>query len=260
MENIIRVLIKAFDIIEVLNQSEKLTLKDITKKVNLPKPTVYRILNTMQSIGYIQYDPLTQTHSLSHKFVILAKNYLSQNGLINIAIPHMTKLRETFGETVNLAKFVDDHAVFLTIEESKHSFRIVDKIGDKASLHTTAVGKAIAAFLPKEKLNNIFKDYEFHGFTKNTIANFESLKNELDKVHEAGYAIDNEEGHEGVLCIGAPIFNIDNLPFAAISISMPKIRANKKIMNKIIQELPKIGIQISLDLGVIDIRKCFMEK
>lgn len=258
MENKIKVIIKAFNIIEILNQSEKLTLKDITQKVKLPKPTIYRILNTLQSIGYIQYDPLTQSHSLSHKFLMLAKNYSSQNDLINVAIPFITKLKQTFGETVNLAKLAGGHAVFLAIEESRHRIRIVDKIGDIASLHSTAVGKAIAAFLPEERLNEIFKDYNFHSYTKKTITDYKSLKESLIKVREAGYAIDSEEGHEGVMCIGAPIFNTSNLPFAAISISMPKIRTNKTIIKEISQQLPKVGIQISLGLGVTDIRKCLI--
>lgn len=260
MQNTIKVVAKAFDIIEVLNQSEKLTLKEITNKVKLPKPTVYRILNTLQSIGYVQYDSDTQSHALSHKFVILAKNYLSKNGIINVSIPFMIKLREDFGETVNLAKFVEKEAVFLHIEESKHPFRIVDQIGDTASLHSTAIGKSITAFLPEQKLIEIFEDYNFHIFTKKTITDFESLKNNLEKVREDGFAIDDEEGHEGVMCIGVPIFNKENFPFAALSISMPKIRATKKIIKRIIQQLPKIGIQISFDLGVTDIRKCLMVK
>jgi len=255
MENTIKVIAKTFDIIEILNQSEKLTLKEITETVKLPKPTVYRILNTLQTMGYIEQD--NQFHTLSHKFVILANNYLNKSGIINVAIPYMTKLLEEFGETVNLAKLVDNGAVYLCIEESKHPFRFVDQIGDQASLHATAIGKSISAYLPKEKLNQIFENYDFHIFTKKTIFDFELLKKDLAKVRQSGYAIDDEEGHEGVICIGVPIFNSSNYPFAALSISFPKIRAKKDIINKVLQELPKIGIQISFDLGVTDIRKCF---
>ena len=75
-------------------------------------------------------------------------------------------------------------------------------------------------------------------------------------VKQNGYALDNEEGHDGVICVGAPIFNKDNQPFAAISISMPKVRVKKIVLQKIIHELQKVSIQISLELGVTDIRKC----
>ena len=256
MNHSIKVIVKTFNIIEILYQSEKLTLKEITRRIKLPKPTVYRILSTLQSIGYVEYDADTQTHALSHKFVMLAKNYISHNSLVNVAIPYMRRLWETFGETVNLAKLMDREAVYIRIEESRHPFHFVDQIGDQASLHSTAIGKAIAAFLPEERLNEIFTDYPFRAFTKKTITNFNSLKRELANIRQLGYAIDDEEGHEGVICIGVPVFNKENFPCAAMSISMPKIRSSRKIIQDLCQQLPKVGLQISFELGVSDIRKC----
>ena len=42
-----------------------------------------------------------------------------------------------------------------------------------------------------------------------------------------------------------------------MSISMPKVRAKKKVLDNMIRDLPKVTVQLSLDLGVTDIRKCF---
>jgi len=256
----IKVIVKAFDIIEKLSQSENLSLKEITQQVKLPKPTVYRILSTLQSIGYVEYEISTQNYTLGQQLLLLAKQYINKSSLINIATPYMKKLSETFGETVNLARLTDKEAIFVHIEECKHSFRFVDQIGDRAALHSTAIGKAIAALLPESRLDEIFKDYTFAVFTKKTITNYNLLKLELAKVREVGHAIDDEEGHEGVICVGVPIFNKDNSPFAALSISLPKLRASQKVLQDIHQQLPKVGIQISLELGVTDIRKCFVRE
>jgi len=257
MNNGIKVITKAFKIIEILNQDEQLSLKEITQRVNLPKPTVFRILNTLQSLNYVQYNPVSQSHALSHKFLILAKKYLSKNGIIHIAIPHMIHLKELFNETVNLVKLAEKEAIFLHIEESNHPFKYVDQIGDKALLHSTAAGKSILAFLPNNKLKSIIENYDYQIFTKNTISSFDLLKKNILLIRKEGFAIDDEEGHEGVMCVGAPIFNSDHSPFAALSISLPKIRANKIIIKEITQKLPKTCIQISLELGVSNIRKCF---
>jgi DNA-binding IclR family transcriptional regulator len=253
----IKVIVKAFDIIEILSQSGRFTLKDITLQVKLPKPTVYRILNTLQSLGYVEYEQATQNYTLSQKFLALAKQYVNKNSLINIAIPYIKKLSEIFGETINLARLIDQGATFIHIEESTHAFRFVDQVGDRAPLHSTAIGKAIAAFLPEKRLKELFIHYPFQGFTKKTITNLDALKSEFKKVRELGYAIDDEEGHEGVICIGVPIFSKDNTPFAGMSISVPKIRSSKKNIQEICQQLTRVGIQISLELGVTDIRKCF---
>jgi IclR family acetate operon transcriptional repressor len=143
------------------------------------------------------------------------------------------------------------------ILESDHSFRISDDVGDRASIHSTAIGKAMAAFLPKEMLNDVIRTNVYTPFTRKTISDGASLRKHLLLVKEQGYALDDEEGHDGVLCIGAPIFNKEHLSFAGLSISMPKVRAKKKVLESIIHDLPKVAIQISLDLGVTDIRKCF---
>jgi len=258
MSDAIKVVVKTFDIIEILNKHNSLSLKDITIKSDLPKPTAYRILNTLQQLNYVDFDQLTQQHSLSTKFLAIANRVINRSNIVDISKPHMIRLREEFGETVNLAKIIDKDMFFLNIVESTHQFRYVDTIGDKAPLHSTAIGKAVIAFLPDDEVLKIFKEYTYTQFSKNTIKNFSELKQNLIIVREVGISIDNEEGHEGVICIGVPIFDSSHLPVAAISISIPKIRAKKTLIEKIKQDLPKVGIQISLELGVSDIRKCFM--
>jgi DNA-binding IclR family transcriptional regulator len=83
------------------------------------------------------------------------------------------------------------------------------------------------------------------------------LRKHLSLVRKQGYAIDDEEGHDGVLCVGAPILNKEHLPFAALGISMPKVRAKEKVLKTMMREMPRLAVQLSLDLGVTDIRKCF---
>jgi len=256
MSNTIKVVVKAFEIIEILNQFKSLALKDITEKTKMPKPTIFRILSTLQKLNYVSFSSDTQQYSLGYKFIAIAKDSINGIDVVGISKPYMIKLRDSFGETVNLAKLISKEAIFLYIVESHHQFRFVDNIGDKAPLHSTAIGKAIVAFLNNEELNEIFKNYDYTRFTKNTIQDLSDLKTNLTEVRESGISIDDEEGHEGVICIGVPLFNAEHKPFAAISISIPKVRAKKKLIDQIKQELPRVGIQISLEMGVTDIRKC----
>ena len=142
--------------------------------------------------------------------------------MIAIAKPRMEMLHRKFGETVNLARLIDNRAVYVHIIESREPFRISDNVGDVAAFHSTAIGKAIAAFLPVERQAELFKGYQFRRFTRKTISSLGDLKNDLKDIKAAGIAIDDEEGHNGVVCLGAPIFNNDHQVFAGISISMPK--------------------------------------
>ncbi len=248
MSSKIKVVIKAFEVLETLSKESKLSLKEITDRVAYPKPTVFRLLYTLQTLGYVDQDKDAQTFTLSSKFVSFIDGANRGSDLLGLAQPYMEKLSDEFKETVNLAKLVDDTPVYINVLESSHSFRISDSIGDRASFHSTAIGKAIIAFLPEQKRKEILKNYSYTKFTNKTITNYSELEKELLKVKKQGVAIDNEEGHNGVICIGVPIFKKDNNAFAAISISMPKVRTKKNILDKIKSELSKAGKKISLDL------------
>lgn len=260
MSKPVKTIQKAFDLLEQLNVGNAISLKEIAEKTGLPKPTAFRILNTMQMLGYIDHDRKTLQFRLGEKFLSLIKSYYSGNDVIVVAERYMEKLQQKFGETVNLARLNETNIVYIRVIESQHSFRISNNIGDLASLHSTAIGKALAAFLPEEQLQNLINHCQFTKITRKTIADEQILKNHLALVRQNGYAIDDEEAHDGVLCAGAPIFNKDNLPFAALSISMPKVRAKKSSVETIIAELKKSTMQISFELGVTDIRKCLERK
>lgn len=241
----IKVAAKIFSILEILNNEDKLSLKEITEKTRFPKPTVFRLLDTLQDLGYVDQERGTQNYKLGLKFMSFIKSSNNNTDLISIAKPYMENFRDKFNETVNLSRLVNQHAVYIHITESNQAFRISDNIGDRASFHSTAIGKAIISFLPLEKQNEILKNYHFIRFTKKTIVKLSDLRKEIDRIKKAGFAVDNEEGHEGVICIGAPIFNKDKSSFAALSISMPKVRANKSKLNKIKFELPEVCRKIS---------------
>jgi len=249
MAQIIKVIAKTFEILEILNNEPNLSLKEITNKVSYPKPTVFRLLNTLSTLGYIVHDNDSQTFSISPKFIFFYKGAMTGNEIIASSQSYMEELHNKFNETINLVRLVDRSTVYVNILESDQLFKISNNIGDRASLHSTAVGKAILAFLPESKVDKILKNYSFNRFTKKTITNISELKKEIAKVKKQGFAIDNEEGHDGVFCVAAPIFDKKHNAIAAISISMPKVRAKKTVLDKIKKELPQITKKISSKLS-----------
>lgn len=253
----VKVVAKTFKVIELLNSENGLSLMDLALRASLPKPTTYRILDTLAGLGYIEHDPTTHLFTLGPRFLTFIRSSAPGKNIISLAAPYMEKLGKLYGETVNLARMIDDQIIYVQILDSGHSFRISDNIGDRASVHSTAIGKAIAAFLPKKDLNRVLRRNVYTLFTRRTISDEASLRRHLALVRKRGYAIDDEEGHDGVMCVAAPIFNKDHLPFAALSISLPKVRAKEKVIRDMVREIPKLAIQLSLDLGVMDIRKCF---
>lgn len=249
MSKNVKVVAKAFEVLETLNREPRLSLKEITDRVAFPKPTVFRLLYTLETLGYVEQDADSQTYTLSTKFTSFIDGANRGSEIIRIAQPYMEKLRSEFKETVNLCKLVDNVAVYISILESNEPFRISDSVGDHAAFHSTSVGKAILAFLPEKRRRELLRNYLFSRFTKKTIRNISELEVELTKVRKQGYALDNEEGHEGVFCIGAPIFDRYKNSFTSISISMPKVRAKRPTLDKMKKELTQTAKEISSELA-----------
>jgi IclR family acetate operon transcriptional repressor len=129
-------------------------------------------------------------------------------------------------ETVNLAVLDQGTVLYVDVIESPHEFRLSSRVGTRRSLHVTALGKALAAFLRAEPRENILSTMTFQPATPKTIMNLLQFRQELDKISRQGYAVDDEEAVQGARCVSAPILNSEGEPVAAVSVSGPVTRVS----------------------------------
>jgi IclR family transcriptional regulator, acetate operon repressor len=143
-----------------------------------------------------------------------------------IARPILWELWKSTQETVNLAVLDQGTVLYVEVIESPHEFRLSSRVGTRRSLHVTALGKALAAFLPAEPRENILSTVTFQPATPKTILNLVQFRQELEKIRRQGYAVDDEESFQGARCVSAPIFNSDREAIAAVSVSGPLTRVS----------------------------------
>ena len=119
----------------------------------------------------------------------------------------------------------------------------------------SAPGKAIMAYLPNTVRDRYLSYMEFTRYNARTITTRDAYLEELEKVRKLGYAMDNEEELNGVICIGAPIFNYTGYPCGAIWISGPKDRLSKEVVRVSADCIRKVAQTISLELGYSKAKK-----
>jgi DNA-binding IclR family transcriptional regulator len=235
----------AMRILDVFYEADAdLTLHEISAKAKVGKTSAFRILFTLDSVGYVEKDPASGKYRLGLGIIEAARKTLAGRDLVQVARPHLKKLRDEFEETTNLAALKDDKIVYLEIFESHHSFRMTDTVGSRVPWHSTALGKSIAAFLDQEKLKAVLKQSARKRFTPHTITGVREYSRELAKVREQGYSLDNEESELGATCVASPIFSGDNVVVGALSVSGPTPRIRDK-QNKITAALKEASAAIS---------------
>lgn len=210
---------KALAIIEMLaEQSKPLGVSDICKIVDIPKTSAFFILNTLEGHAYIMKTEEGK-YKLGTKFLSISSSILNNMDIREFARPFMQKLLDETGFTVHLAILDLGEALFIDKLENKSFVKFSTYIGQRQPLHVSGVGKALAAFLTPELLDQIVETRGLPRKTENTITNAHEFKAALESIQKQGYAVEDEEGELGVRCIGAPIFNDQNRLTASISIT-----------------------------------------
>jgi IclR family acetate operon transcriptional repressor len=225
--------LKLFDVLKAFRLAgPRLALTQVIGLCNISKASAFRILETLRSEGYVTKDA-HGSYRLTYQLLELAMVVKDRNPLRKAALPYLGQLNREFQETVNLGALEDDHVVYVDVLESPHRLRIVPTVGSRLPLHATALGKAVAAFLPRHELMPMFVRDGLKRFTPNTITDLGSLLRELSKTVECGYAIDREEETLQCICIAAPVFDSKSRVVGAISVSGPSSRMSSSRVHQI---------------------------
>ena len=227
----------------------ELTLKELTNKTGLPKPTVYRIAEALNKVNILSKDDNVSKYRIGVKLFELGSLYLETLELRKLAFPEIEKLSKYTEESIHMGVLDGNEVTSIEGLGSTHNLQAKLWIGKRSPIYCTSIGKAILAFLPKKEQEEILTTIEFKRYTKNTITDKKNLKKELESIRRQGFALDNEEHDEGIMCVGAPIFNNKGEVVASISISGPKIRMKEQELEKYKKLLMDSVKRISDKLG-----------
>jgi DNA-binding IclR family transcriptional regulator len=233
---LIRVLEKALDLLEAIKRhGSGMGLADLARSVSMPKPTVYRIIVTLETRGYLDRDP-GGGYRMSDKLFSLQQQMPPAQALVRIAPPIMEELANTCRETVNLGMLDGGEVVVIATVESPQSVRMTSKVGNRRCFHTTAIGKALVATLPDPAVERLIAIKGLPQLTPTSITNQKDLFAELRRIRKQGYAIDNQENELEGRCVGTTIAGVADAGFA-LSISGPVFRMDLRRLRSLVPVL-----------------------
>ena len=253
-KNVVQSLERAGMILEVLSQhSQGLRLRDLSQKVKLTKGTTHRLLSSLAYLDFIRQNPLNKHYLLSFKLVELGNRLLNQIDYRIEARPFLVELAERTRETAHMVILDQFEVLYIDKVEAVGNttgLRMASMLGSRIPAHCSAVGKALLAFLPEKRLEELALTNGLPKKTENTITDLKKLKEHLELVRKRGYAVDNEENEIGIRCIGAPIRDQRGKVIAAISISVPASRMQSRAMETMLKDrVVETALKISNKLG-----------
>ena len=244
----------ALDILEEFcQQQEELGVTELSKRLNLHKNNVFRLLATLESRGYIEQNKATENYCLGVKNLELGQAFIKQIGLLRQAKPVLEKLVKDCNETGYIAVARGNSVFYLDAVETKQIVKVASRVGSRLPIFTTSVGKVLVASEPDEEIEKMIPKSGLTKFTENTITDKKKLVEHLKIVSQQGYALDYEEFDEGVACGGAPIRDYTRRVVGAIGMSGPASRLTlKKLEKELIPKIIEAADEISRRLGYVD--------
>jgi IclR family acetate operon transcriptional repressor len=244
-----RALESAFRVIEIMARSkEGVRVSELARTLQLPKATVFRILFTLEELGYARKDPFSRSY-LRESGAMWLSHDDGREILKRVARPYMEKLLARYEQTVNLAVLDRAQVLYIEILEGLRSIRMSANVNTYMEVHATGVGKSMLAFLHPMEAKQILAKRPLSRLTPNTITSVRAHLLAFKRVREQGYAIDNEEAEVGARCVATPIFNSEGRPIAAMSISGPVSHLAGGTIAQIARALMEASRKVSAQLG-----------
>lgn len=200
------------------------SLSDLSIMVGLPASTVHRLLTTLEATGYVYQRGDLGLWYVGVKAFTVGCAFLANRDLVAQSHPFLRALMEQSGETTNLAVLDEGEPVFVDQVQCHELMRMLVRLGSRAPIHASGVGKAALSGFGDEVVNEVLRRNGLPKLCPNTIDKPAQLRTELAEIRSRGYAVDDEEHTIGLRCVASAIFDEHGEPIAAISIAGPKSR------------------------------------
>ena len=210
---------RTIKILEIIaNETKGLTLSEIAVKLDIPVTSASDIVKALLDEEMVEIiDERSKVYGIGVMSYYIGNAFIANTSLIDKAKIALEDLSNKTNKTVFLGKEVNGRITYIYKHEPKEPLVATCDIGSRTSLHCTSLGKSFLAYD-----NNLLESLKGKNLVQRTpysITDYDQLVTEVKKVRIQGYAIDDREQNDHLLCIGAPIFDSSRNVVAAISIS-----------------------------------------
>ena len=221
---VLRSVSNALAVLEAFSvEKPELGVTELSQALGLGKSTVHRLLASLAARGYVRQNPRTERYCLGFKAFEVGSLAAGRGAIREVAGPVLERLMLASKETVHLGVLDEWDVVYIDKIESHQPLQMYSRVGRRAPLHCTALGKALLAFQPAEFVDRFLRR-KLKAYTPATLTDPGALRRELLRIRGAGHALDNEEFAVGLKCIAAPLYDHTRRVVASLGIAGPAVR------------------------------------
>lgn len=226
-------------------------LSTLAAEAELAVSTVHRLLMTLEQRGFVQQDHKSGHWIIGHRVHSVGKSYSLHDHLVIPGRRFLRDLRDDTRETANLGIVESEEVVIIAQVESREILRAISNPGGRVPVLNSAIGKAVISTWPDRAILNLYKRQGVRRLTQNSLITERDIIEEVGRIRERGYAVDDEEYEVGMRCVSAVIRDRDNEAIAAISVSGVAARVTLDKVPQIAEKVCKKAEELTELVSII---------
>ncbi len=224
----IEALSRGLRVLEAFSETEpELSLVEIATAVGLDKSTTFRLIYTLEALGYLERDPQSKRYRPALKTLRLGFTALRSLDVVEVARPYLKALSQETGEASSMAIRDGAEIIYVIRISPMQMVNLNLHLGAHLPVYCTSMGKAQLVDLSPEAIAALLGEGPYEALTHHTITHLTDLNAELDWVRQDGYAVNDEELVIGLRSVAAPIRNDEGQVVAACNISSASARVSR---------------------------------
>ena len=225
-------------------------ISDLGRNLALHKNAVFRILATLEAMGYVEQNPEKETYRLSVQCLELGRAFLRHTSLTHASMGRLESLRDQVGESCYLGILAEEEVLYLEGAQSDHVLHVASRVGKRLPVYCTAIGKVLLAFTEPARQKAWLESLSFEPWTSRTLRNRDEFKAQLEQIRRQGYSLDQGEKNDGVVGVAAPLRDHEGKVVAGLSILGPSVRMSEEALHtKLLPALINTAEAISKAMG-----------
>jgi IclR family acetate operon transcriptional repressor len=248
---------RALDVLDVIRVSGGAAgVSEISRALDLPKSTVHRILTTLADRKMVYKNEDTDRYRFGYKALELGLSAFQGSDFIGIAMPHIEALRDRLDETVSVVLRTGYYYTYVARAISHREYYFTPSMGKHYPLHWAATGKSMLAFLPDDELERYLHTVPLLPATKRTVTDPVILRQQLEGIRTAGYAVSFGERVESAAAVAAPLRDRRGCAYGAVTVITPGPRLRDRDSRALGDDVvaTRGDIEVACEMGGIDVR------
>lgn len=243
--------LRALDVLELfVSHRGPLRGADVVRLTGHPRASVHELLVTLESRHYLVRER-DGAYALGPAVLPLGNAYRDSLNLPELGQRVAQGVVDRHGETVNVGALAGGDVVYLVKVDSPHPVRLVSRLGGRLPAASTAIGKALLAWLPDDELDDLLAA-PLHRLTPRTLTDPAAVRAQLAEVRASGIAFEKGESTPGVTCAAAPVRDETGKVVAALSVSVPDLRWAQQTADHWASVAREGADELSRALGLVD--------